>query len=190
MTDAYRRACAALDIPRIETERLILRGFRIEDAADLARIHGDAEVVRFLGGTRDASLTGAFDKIAAYLGHWSVRGCGKWAVEDKATGRVVGRSGYNDYPFGWPGLELGWTFARDHWGKGYAAEAARSALAWGFTVLRADRIVSMIHPDNTASQAVARKLGETPWRAHDHEGSTHVLWSMTRTAWLSRAGAA
>lgn len=190
MTQIYSRGCPPLEIPTLETARLVLRPFRLGDEADLARIHGDDVVVRFIGGTPDATLTGAVDKILAYLGHWAARGCGKWAVTLKGEDRVIGRTGYGDFPHEWPGLELGWTFGREAWGKGYATEAARAAMRWGFETLRPERIMSMIHPENIASQAVAGRLGEAPWKAHDHEGVPHTLWAMTRAEWLSRGGAA
>jgi RimJ/RimL family protein N-acetyltransferase len=192
MTDPARRGCPSLDIPVLETERLIMRALRIGDAPDLTAIHGDAEVVRFIGGRTDDSLTGAYDKILFYAGHWALHGSGKWAVVEKATGRVVGRTGYLDSPYEWPGLELGWTFGRASWGKGYATESALAARDWAFATLGVDRILSMIDPRNVASQSVARRIGERPWKPFMHREGEQMLWSITRGEWdaLSRAGAA
>lgn len=187
MTEGLTRGCPPLAIPALETDRLILRGFEPGDAPALAAIQGDAEVVRYLGGVTDETLIGALDRLLIYLGHWSAFGCGKWAVEEKATGRMIGRVGYLDPPYDWPGLELGWTFARDAWGKGYATEAALAARDWGFTVLGADRIISMIDPRNTASQAVARRIGEREWQPFLHRGVEQTLWAITRDAWEKRA---
>lgn len=183
MTDGLRRGCAPLDIPVLETDRLILRGLEVADVPAIAALHGDPEVVRYIGGVTDATASGALGKIFYYTGHWAAFGCGKWAVVEKESGRLVGRTGFLDLPYDWPGLELGWTFARDAWGKGYATESARAARDWGFRVLGAERILSMIDPDNTSSQAVARRIGASPWRTHLHDGHTQMLWSITRAAW-------
>ncbi len=183
MTDGLHRGCAPLDIPVLETERLVLRGFRGEDAPAVAALHGDMNVMRYLGGTTDDSLSSAYDAILKWTGHWALHGCGKWAVEEKASGRCIGRVGYLDLPHDWPGLELGWTFAAESWGKGYATEAAAAARDWGFRVLGAARIISMIDLRNTASQAVARRIGETPWQPFVFRGVDNMLWSMTREAW-------
>lgn len=185
MTDGLKRGCAPLEIPVLETERLILRGFRPEDTPALAEIHGDPETMRYLGGKHDDSLAEAYRSIMVYTGHWSLHGCGKWAVEEKATGRFVGRTGYLDTPYEWPGLELGWTFNRECWGKGYATESAIPARDWAFEVLGAERVISMINVKNLASQAVAKKVRETPWKPYTYRGEETVLWSITRDEWLS-----
>ncbi|BCW87435.1 hypothetical protein sos41_05640 [Alphaproteobacteria bacterium SO-S41] len=187
MTDGLKRACAALVIPVVETERLILRGFRSDDAPAIAALHGDTNVMRYIGGHTDDTLFGAYEAILKWTGHWSFHGCGKWAVEEKASGRCVGRVGYLDPPHEWPGLELGWTFSADVWGKGYATEAAIAARDWGFNVLGAERIISMIDLRNTASAAVAKRIGETPWKPFVFRGVDDMLWSMTRDEWKALA---
>ena len=183
MTDGLKRACAALAIPVVETPRLILRGFTSADAPAIAKLHGDMNVMRYLGGEIDESLHSAYDAIMKWTGHWSLHGCGKWAVEEKASGRCIGRVGYLDMPYEWPGLELGWTLAPDVWGKGYATESAAAARDWGFDALGAERIISMIDLRNTASQAVAGRIGETPWQPYVFRGIDDMLWSMTREEW-------
>lgn len=186
MNDGLKRGCAPLDIPVLETERLILRALRGEDTPALAAIHGDAEVMRFLGdGKPEPSLAEAYRVIMTYTGHWSLHGCGKWAVEEKATGRLVGRTGFIDQPYDWPGLELGWTLARESWGKGYATESALAARDWAFQVLGADRVLSMINPGNHASQAVARRIGETYGKPFNLFGGEQMLWSITRDEWAA-----
>jgi RimJ/RimL family protein N-acetyltransferase len=117
------------------------------------------------------------------MGHWYYRGFGVWAVEDKSSGRVVGRIGFMD-PFGWPGFELGWTLARDCWGQGYATEGARRALAYAFTEMDRDHVISLIAPDNVASIKVAERLGEKV------EGNTNIMdrdvfiYGIDRKDWL------
>jgi RimJ/RimL family protein N-acetyltransferase len=92
-------------------------------------------------------------------GHWALKGYGNWVLEARDTGELVGRAGLY-YPPDWPELEVGWTVARKHWGKGYAAEAARAATAWAHDQLGVRHIVSLIHPANEQSIRVAEKLGE------------------------------
>ena len=72
----------------------------------------------------------------------------------------MGRVGFLN-PVGWPAFEIGWTLKREFWGKGYASEAARRALQYGFNELDKPHIISLIHPDNKASIHVAERLGET-----------------------------
>jgi RimJ/RimL family protein N-acetyltransferase len=184
-----KRTCAGLDIPSLETERLLLRAFTADDVAPLAAIHGDERTMQFLGGQTDPTLLGANDKILSYLGHWALNGFGRWAVQEKASGRMIGRTGFLDAPDEWPGNELGWTFLRETWGNGYATEAATAARDFGFREIGMERVISMIHPDNTPSQAVAKRLGESPWKPFTFKGSENMLWSITREQWLRRAGA-
>jgi RimJ/RimL family protein N-acetyltransferase len=141
---------------QVETERLALRRPLESDADDLLPVF-DAEVVRYLDGhvpTRDD----LWRSIATWLGHWELRGYGMYTWVEQATGAVVGRGGLW-YPSGWPQLEVGWTLGRAHWGRGYATEAGRAALDLAWRHLDADWVCSVVHPDNTRSQAVAARLG-------------------------------
>ena len=142
----------------LETERLILRMWREEDLEPYARICADAEVMRFLGG-KTFNLTESWRHMALLIGHWHLRGYGHWAIEEKASGTFLGRVGFLNPP-GWPGFELGWTLGREFWGKGYATEGARRALAYAFTELDKDHVISCIHRDNAPSIRVAERLGE------------------------------
>jgi RimJ/RimL family protein N-acetyltransferase len=115
------------------------------------------------------------------VGHWQLRGYGIWAVEEKATGRLLGRIGLFK-PEGWPGFELGWVLGRDAWGKGYATEGARRALDYAFTELRYDHVISLIHPENRASVRVAERIGEKL------EGRTELFGHDALVYGLDRAG--
>ncbi|MDQ3739430.1 MAG: GNAT family N-acetyltransferase [Actinomycetota bacterium] len=133
-----------------------MRAFADADLDAWAEMVGDAETARFVGGVQ--SRSDAWLRIAAYLGHWELRGYGQWAVEELATGRFVGRAGLW-FPEGWPELEVGWTFSRSVWGRGYATEAGAAAVAWGRSALGLKRIASVINPANARSIAVAERLG-------------------------------
>ena len=89
-----------------------------------------------------------------------LRGSGQWALEEKATGAFVGRTGtHRPERHDWPGLEVGWTLHSDHMGKGFATEAGRRSVEYAFEVNGADELVSCILPDNTRSANVAQRLG-------------------------------
>lgn len=175
-------------IPTLETPRLILRPFRESDCEGLAAIHGRPEVARFVmpNGVPQTSLREASDYITGSMGHWVMRNVGKWAVEERNSGAMIGRCGYNDFPYEWPGLELGWTFHPDVWGRGFATEAASAALQWGFTERAFVKIIHLIDPENAASQAVAKRLGALPGELWEGRGIKAVIWTQNREFWTAR----
>lgn len=144
--------------PRLETERLVLRGFTAEDFEDFAALHADAEVMRHINGGTPMPREQSWLTLTLYVGHWPMRGYGFWAVTDKATGAFLGRAGLWR-PEGWPGLELGWALKRDAWGRGFATEASAEALRFARRELGLGAIVSLIQDGNDASVRVAEKLG-------------------------------
>ena len=106
----------------LETERLKLRMWRESDLDDYAELTADPLVMRYLQpGKPPFTRADAWRSMAFFMGHWQMRGYGHWAVEEKASGRMIGRIGFLN-PEGWPGFEIGWTLARQAWGKGYATE--------------------------------------------------------------------
>ena len=174
-------------IPRLRTERLILREWRAADFDTLADFYGDDETMRFLGGAMTRG--DAWRALASTIGHWTMRGYGTWAVEREADGALMGRVGLI-HPEGWPQVECGWTLGRAYWGQGYASEAAAAALRYAFMTQPVERMISLIDPDNIASQAVARRIGET----RGERQMLHIsgkdfsvdVWQITRGEWLQR----
>jgi len=117
-----------------------------------------------------------------HVGHWALRGHGMWAVEEKASGRLVGRVGpFN--PEGWPAFEVGWALARDCWGKGYATESARRALAYAFTELGREHVISMIRPENVPSIKVAERIGERLESRSELFGREVLIYGIDRRTW-------
>lgn len=180
-----------MTVPRVETERLLLREWRDDDLDAFAEMSGDPEVMRFLGGAQSRIET--WTRMAMHSGHWALRGYGNWAVERRADGVLVGRAGLWN-PEGWPGLEVGWKFARSAWGHGYATEAARAAIDWAWAELEIPDLISIIEPENLASVRVAEKLGLKPLRTETLEiegplyGLTVVIFGIDRPG-LSAPGA-
>src|ERR1044071_4300054 len=124
--------------------------FREDDLEPYAAISADPGVMRYRGAGKPLARWEAWRQMAMILGHWQLRGFGLWAVEERATGALVGRIGFFE-PDGWPGFELGWMLRRASWGKGYATEGARRALAHAFTAMERDHLISLIRPANRAS---------------------------------------
>jgi len=174
-------------IPRLQTDRLVLRAFREDDLDAWAAIMADPEVMTHLGGPM--LRTNAWRAMATTLGHWMLKGYGMWAVERKDDGALIGRVGMLN-PEGWTGLEVGWTLGRPYWGNGYATEAAAAAISYAFLTQPVERIVSNIDPANTASQAVALRLGESKGLPAvltvGAETLTVDVWSISRQEWQRR----
>jgi RimJ/RimL family protein N-acetyltransferase len=170
--------------PVIETARLILRPPIEADLDALAGFAADEEAMRFLGGPM--SRPEAWRVLAMHAGSWALRGYGNFSVIERASGRWVGRAG-PFAPEGWPGTEVGWSFSREVWGRGYATEAAAAAIDWAIATLGWTDIVHVIGPDNLASAAVATRLGSTkrgPCQlAPPHDKVVVELWGQTAAEW-------
>ena len=166
---------------KIETERLLLRQWREDDFESFALICADPEVMRYLGG-KPLSRSEAWRHMAYLIGHWQLRGYGHWAVEEKASGELIGRMGFFN-PEGWPGFEVGWTLGRGSWGKGYATEGARRMLDYAFGEMGREHVISLIHPENSASIRVAEKMGEKVEGETEVFGTRVLVYGIGRDAW-------
>lgn len=166
----------------LETDRLLLRMWRESDFERHAEMCADPEVMRFLGDRRPMSRFDAWRYLAMIVGHWHLRGYGHWAVEEKASGELVGRVGFFN-PEGWPGFELGWTLGRAWWGRGYATEGARRALRHAFTEMGREHVISVIDPQNSASIRVAERLGERPEGTAQVFGREVIVYGIDRADW-------
>jgi RimJ/RimL family protein N-acetyltransferase len=153
----------------LPTERLLLRQWRDADLDPWAAMNADPLVREFFPGL----LTGA--EAAASMARFRAaiedRGWGLWAVEVVGSGEFVGFTGLDPLTDDVPerGVEVGWRLRRSAWGRGYATEAARAALRYGFGTLGLDEIVSIAAEGNTRSRAVMRRLGMTHDPADDFD---------------------
>jgi RimJ/RimL family protein N-acetyltransferase len=158
---------------RLTTERLVLRMPVLADASAAAALLTDPEVMRFLGG-EVVPVEDVGTVVAKWIERWSTNGVGQFAVERREDRRFLGRVGivvwdertWTHATFTSAGShaqpELGWALAREHWGRGYATEAARVVRDWARGALNFRRLISLISPENVASAAVARRLGAVP----------------------------
>lgn len=143
-------------IPTLETERLVLRAFEDRDHDAVARFYADDAGASYVGGPIDRRQ--AWRVIAAFVGHWHLRGFGPFAVQPKAGGDVIGWCNLWRPPE-FPEIEIGWTLFEPHRGKGYVDEAARRVRAYAFETLKLSTLVSYIAPENEPSRRVAERLG-------------------------------
>ncbi len=141
----------------METERLVLRPYRREDVAVYAAISADPEVMRWLGGPKDPAQTE--EEMAGSNDDLRRTGTGMVAVERREDRQFLGGVGLSVVPWYPDDLQLGWRLVPDHWGRGYATEAARAWTAYGFDVLGRDRITAMADVPNRRSLAVMERLG-------------------------------
>jgi RimJ/RimL family protein N-acetyltransferase len=149
--------------PVIETERLRLRGHRVDDLPQCAAMWAEEGVTHFIGG-KPLTEEEVWLRMLRHAGHWSLLGFGYWVVEEKTTGQFLGEAGLAEFRreiepsiVGTP--EAGWVFAGASHGKGYASEAMRAILAWGEARFGNDRSVCLIDPENTSSLRLAERLG-------------------------------
>ena len=159
----------------LATARLDLRMFREDDLDAYADMCADEEVMRFIGAGGPVGADVAWRHMALFVGEWSLHGYGMWAIEERASGRLIGRVGFLN-PHGWPACELGWLLARDAWGHGFALEAAQAAMVHGRANLGIRELISLIRPGNLRSIALAHRLGATLDREIEFLGSATLLY--------------
>lgn len=175
--------------PQLRTARLLLRRWREEDLRPFAALNADPAVMAHYAAPLTAARSDHLvDRIEAAFDR---DGFGLWAVEVIATGRFIGFTGLAEVTFAAhfvPAAEVGWRLARPAWGHGYATEAARAALGYGFEVAGLDEVVSFTSVPNWRSQAVMRRLGMVHHPADDfdhpdlpagHRLRRHVLYRIT-----------
>ena len=165
-------------IPTLESQRLVLRPVRDADLDAYAAMSADPDVMRYIGDGKTMDRNESWRSLAFLLGHWELRGFGMWAVTARGDDRMLGRVGFLQ-PEGWPGFEIGWQFAKEAWGKGYATEAAQRALQYCRENMAQREVISLIYPENAPSIRVAERLGEKFLRVHEMRMGTVCIYGMT-----------
>jgi RimJ/RimL family protein N-acetyltransferase len=175
---------------RLETERLVLRPPQPDDAAAFYPHWQDAEAVRYVGGVKTPEQTE--EMVERMIRHWDWYELGEFTVERREDGEVLGRVGFQLWdPRDWTNgkrarlegdveTELGWKLGHEHWGRGYATEAAAACRDWALGQLGLTRIISLIALENIASVRVAEKIGESFEREVENTPFPHRygLWSL------------
>ena len=169
----------------VETERLLLRKPRAEDAPGLLEAFADPEAMRYIGDGSTTDLPGAERAVERWLERWQSWGIGMFVAVRKEDERVLGRVGFlrwdpETWEVGGSETEIGWGLAREHWGNGYAPEAALTLRDWAFEERGLTRLISLIQHGNVASTRVAEKLGETLERDVEVRGLPTWLYSLER----------
>lgn len=151
-------------IPTLHTDRLTLRALRGDDFPALAAFY-ESERSHFVGGPKRPDET--WRMLATEIGHWTLRGYGRFGVEERESGAFCGIVG-PWYPEAWPEEEIGWDLMNGFEGKGYATEAGRAALDWCYADLGWRTAISLVAKGNDGSAAVAKRMGATWEREFTH----------------------
>ena len=173
-------------IPTLETPRLRLRAYRMQDFEAYASLWAEPAVVRFITGS-PLSREAAWIRFLRQIGLWHYLGFGFFALEDRASGTLIGEAGFHDMrralaPSIEGTMEAGWALAGAAQGRGLAEEAMRAALAWAATHGIGERITCIISPDHAASLHVADKLGFAEFARTSYSGQPIVLLERLRKA--------
>jgi RimJ/RimL family protein N-acetyltransferase len=151
-----------MTIPLLETERLILRGFKREDFAAVYELWSDPRTVALMG-MKPMTEEDCWAKFLRSFGAWQVNGFGFWAIQEKSSGRFVGEAGFLNAkraiepPL--PVPEMGWSFSPSVHGRGYATETVAAAIPWGEKHFGRVRFSAIIGHENESSLKLARKFG-------------------------------
>jgi len=182
-------------ILELNSARLLMRQWRDDDLPAFAQMCADPQVMRYF--PKSLTRLESAKMIGRIRGHFAEYGFGLWALERKDTGEFIGFTGLNVVGFEadfTPAVEIGWRLAREHWGLGYASEAAWTVLGCGFEHVELDEIVSFTAVSNLPSQKVMQAIGmqnnptddfEHPNLPAGHPLRPHVLYRINRQQWLA-----
>lgn len=166
------------------TERLLLRRFEERDAPAFFALHADPEVLRYTGDSPFASVEESLALIRGY-DCYVKDGFGRWTVERRSDGVVLGWCGLRMQPEGL--VDLGYRLHRRFWGQGYATEAALASLAFGFGQAGLDLIIARTDPANTRSKQVLDRIGMNYWKTDSCDHSWVAdHYRIQREEWLRR----
>jgi len=174
---------------RLETARLRLRPYRLEDLDDLHAMFSDPEHMRWY--PEPFPREGSLDWLERQMARYQTRGYALWIVEDRRTGAFLGTAG--------PSLltieeadevEIGWHTRPGRKGEGIAPEAGAAARDWAFANLEVDHLIALVRPESRPSGRVAEKIGMHVDREVDYKGLRHLVYRIDRVTWEERGGGA
>jgi RimJ/RimL family protein N-acetyltransferase len=166
----------------LQTPRLLLRELDLDDLDFVAALLADPEVMRYWPRTHTREE--AEEWIWRHQSRYLEDGCGYWLALDKQKGHPVGQAGLLRHDIdGVSELGLGYIIHRPYWRQGYATEASRGCLRYGFETMKRDSLVALVRPENLPSQGVARKLGMAAEKSTMHAGMEHLVFVLSRRQW-------
>lgn len=178
---------------RLETERLSLRPLSLDDLDVIAGFVADPETMRYIGTGGARTREQARNTLDWMIETFERQGFGHLGVERKVDGALVGRTGLNVWsPGDWSitrldeadgpvEIEIAYLFGREHWGQGFATEAATAVRDWALGELGFERLIALIYPDNVRSIGVARNLGMEPEGEADLGGNRLTVYALGKT---------
>ena len=154
----------------IETERLILRPFNMDDAEAVYEFNSNTEVIKYTGGELLNSLERAKEIINdVWYSDYEKYGYGRYAVVHKADNKVIGFSGLKYLPE-FDETDIGYRFLPEYWGKGIGTEASKPFIKYGFEDLRLKRIIGIAMPENIGSCKILEKIGLKFYKVDEYDG--------------------
>ncbi|WP_269531969.1 GNAT family N-acetyltransferase [Chitinimonas sp. BJYL2] len=160
-----------MTFPVLHTDRLLLRELTLADTDALFAIHRDTEAMRWFGAEPITEREQAAQLIEMFASWRQSPNPGtRWAIEDRFSGTLLGTAGLFKWNRAWRNCVLGYELGRAYWGQGYMQEALHALLAYGFEVMRLNRIQAEIHPDNLASSRLVGRLGFVLEGRHRQQG--------------------
>ena len=173
----------------LETPRLRLREMTEDDFVRLHAMMQDPAMNATVGGPPPPLAEYLEQSRLRWEAHRQAHGFGLWAVFRREDGEMLGRCGpIVQTVDGSDEVEVGYAFAPEHWGRGYATEAARASLGWIFRTLGVPHVISLILPTNLRSIAVAERNGMTFWKMADFKGYHVRVYRITREEWERAPG--
>lgn len=146
--------------PTLHTPRLLLREIVDADAPTILRIHGDAQVMRWMGADPPRDLAAAQTQVKVWASWRAMANPGtRWGIQNKDTGHLIGTCGLFSWNRSWRKCNLGYELAPDSQGQGYMRETLRTVVPWGFEHMKLNRVEALIHPDNVPSIKLVEALG-------------------------------
>jgi ribosomal-protein-alanine N-acetyltransferase len=148
----------SIDATIVETQRLILRPWLVDDADALLSILQEKDILRYFPPTEPRTIHQVRKYISFHHKHWQQHGYGHWAVIERESGRLIGWNGLEYLPET-DETEVAYLLSREFWGRGYASEAGLAAVRFGLDQAGLRQIIGLVHPENIASRRVLEKCG-------------------------------